>query len=219
MKTILVTGASKGIGLELCAQWKKRGDTVIATCRKRTEALAALGVEILDDVEISDEASISTLGKKLAGRKLDVLVNNAGILASDSLERLVSDDVRKQFEVNAIGPLLVTKALLANLAKGSKVAIITSRMGSIGDNGSGGMYGYRMSKAAVNMAAVSLAKDLSPRGIAIAILHPGMVATSMTGGQGISVAESASGLITRIEELTLETSGTFQHQNGEHLPW
>jgi NAD(P)-dependent dehydrogenase (short-subunit alcohol dehydrogenase family) len=92
-------------------------------------------------------------------------------------------------------------------------------MGSLGDNGSGGMYGYRMSKAAVNMAGVSLAKDLQPRGISIAILHPGMVATSMTGGQGISVAESAAGLVARIDELTPAKSGRFQHQNGEPLPW
>jgi NAD(P)-dependent dehydrogenase (short-subunit alcohol dehydrogenase family) len=116
--------------------------------------------------------------------------------------------------------LLVTQALLPNLHEGSKVGIITSRMGSIDDNDSGGSYAYRMSKSAVNAAGKSLSIDLKPRGIAVAILHPGWVRTDMTGHGGlIDADESASGLIKRMEELTLDTSGGFWHTNGERLPW
>jgi NAD(P)-dependent dehydrogenase (short-subunit alcohol dehydrogenase family) len=102
---------------------------------------------------------------------------------------------------------------------GGKVVIITSLMGSMGDNGSGGFYGYRMSKAAVNSAAVSLARDLSGRKVAVGILHPGMVATEMTGGNGIPVADSVRGLIARIDELSMDRTGKFFHQNGRELPW
>jgi NAD(P)-dependent dehydrogenase (short-subunit alcohol dehydrogenase family) len=124
------------------------------------------------------------------------------------------------FEVNSLGPLLTTLALVNNMGKGSKVGIITSRMGSIDDNGSGGSYGYRMSKAAVNATGKSLAIDLKPRGIAVAILHPGWVKTDMTGHRGlIDTTESVSGLIERMKELNLENTGSFWHTNGEQLPW
>ena len=128
--------------------------------------------------------------------------------------------MRAQFELNAIAPLLLTRALAPRLDPGAKVALITSRMGSIGDNGSGGYYGYRMSKAALNAAGVSLAHDLKPRGVAVVILHPGSVRTDMTGGHGmIDADESARSLLQRIDELRLETTGRFLHQNGEVLPW
>ena len=124
------------------------------------------------------------------------------------------------FEVNSLGPLLITQALLGNLGEGSKVGIITSRMGSIADNDSGGSYGYRMSKAAVNAAGKSLAIDLKPRGIAVGILHPGWVRTDMTGRNGlIDANESAKGLLARMDELNLDNTGTFWHANGELLPW
>jgi NAD(P)-dependent dehydrogenase (short-subunit alcohol dehydrogenase family) len=113
----------------------------------------------------------------------------------------------------------VTEALLGNLAKGSKVAIVTSRVGSIGDNASGGNYGYRASKTAVNQIGTNLKHDLHPRGIAVALLHPGFVATDMTGGQGIEPTDSAKGLIDRIDELNLENSGGFWHAEGYELPW
>jgi NAD(P)-dependent dehydrogenase (short-subunit alcohol dehydrogenase family) len=128
--------------------------------------------------------------------------------------------MEQQYRVNALGPLRVTAALLANLAAGSKVGIITSRMGSIEDNTSGASYGYRMSKAAVNMAGVSLANDLRDRSVAVALLHPGYVMTDMTGGKGlISAEQSASGLIQRMDELDMTTSGGFWHAQGERLPW
>jgi len=219
MPTAVVTGSNRGIGLELCRQLAARGDRVIAACRSKSPELAKLGVRIVEDVDVTDPQAVGRLAEAIGSQPVDLLVNNAGVLSRDSLEELDLDGIRRQFEVNAIGPLLVTSTLLPKLREGSKVAIITSRMGSIADNGSGGYYGYRMSKAAVNIAGVSLARDLAARGIAVLLLHPGMVATGMTGGQGIAPAESAANLLARMDEATLEDSGSFRHANGERLPW
>jgi NAD(P)-dependent dehydrogenase (short-subunit alcohol dehydrogenase family) len=220
MSTVVITGANRGIGLELARQFKKRGDQVVAACRKSSEELTKLGGEIVEGVDVADDASVGQLASSLKGRTIDVLVNCAGILSDESLGDLDFDRIRKQFEINSLGPLRVTAALKENLGQGSKVAIVTSRMGSIEDNTSGGRYGYRMSKAAVNMAGRSLANDLKDDGVAVAILHPGFVRTEMTGHQGlIDPPESAAGLIARIDEVTLETTGTFWHTNGEVIPW
>jgi len=219
MPTAVVTGSNRGIGLELCRQLAARGDRVIAACRSKSPELAKLGVRIVEDVEVTDPQAVGRLAEAIGSQPVDLLVNNAGVLSRDSLEELDLDGIRRQFEVNAIGPLLVTSTLLPKLREGSKVAVVTSRMGSIADNGSGGYYGYRMSKAAVNIAGVSLARDLAARGIAVLLLHPGMVATGMTGGQGIAPAESAANLLARMDEATLEDSGSFRHANGERLPW
>ncbi|MGB6015200.1 MAG: SDR family oxidoreductase, partial [Nodosilinea sp.] len=173
MATYLVTGANRGIGYEYCRQLQQRGDHAIAVCRQPSEDLQALGVQIESDIDIADEASVKSLVQRLQGTTLDVLINNAGIAERVTLDDLDFESIRQQFEVNAIGPLRVTKALVPNLSNGSKVALMTSRMGSIADNTSGGSYGYRMSKVALSMAGKSLAHDLKPKGIAVAILHPG----------------------------------------------
>ena len=220
MPTVVITGANRGIGLELARQFKQRGDEVVAACRKSSVELAKLDVEVVEGVDVADDAAVGRLAKSLKGRKVDVLVNCAGILSDESLGDLDFDRIRRQYEVNSLGPLRVTAALTGNLGEGSKVAIITSRMGSIDDNTSGGRYGYRMSKAAVNMAGRSLANDLKGDGVAVAILHPGFVRTGMTGHQGlVDPPESVAGLIARIDELTLETTGIFWHANGEVIPW
>ncbi len=219
MGNCLVTGASRGIGLELCRQLRARGHVVTAACRRASTGLAALGCRVVEGVEVTDDAAVGRLAATIAGERLDLLVNNAGILSRESLDDLDFARMRQQFEVNALGPLRVTRALLPNLVGGSKVVIVTSRMGSIADNGSGGYYGYRMSKAAVNAAGVSLARDLAARGITVLLLHPGMVATEMTGANGIPVAESVAGLLARIDELGQQASGSFHHANGETLPW
>ena len=220
MPTVVITGANRGIGLELARQFKQRGDDVVAACRETSDELAKLDVEVIEGVDVTEDGSVGELAKAFGDRTVDVLVNCAGILSDESLSDLDFDRMRRQFEVNSLGPLRVTAALRGNLGQGSKVAIITSRMGSIADNTSGGRYGYRMSKTAVNMAGRSLAQDLREAGVAVVILHPGFVRTEMTGGQGlIDPPESAAGLIARIDELSIETSGSFRHTNGEELPW
>lgn len=225
MATYLITGANRGIGYEYCRQLQARGDEVIAVCRHSSDELEALskkaGVRVETGVDISDESAVVALVETLDGQPIDVLINNAGIYRQSSLASLDINGIRKQFEVNAIAPLNFTKSLLPNLPGGSKIALMTSRMGSITDNTSGGSYGYRMSKAAISMAGKSLAYDLKAEGIAVAILHPGWVSTRMTDftKSGISPEQSVSGLLARIDELTLSTTGTFWHANGEVLPW
>ncbi|MEA5518606.1 SDR family oxidoreductase [Limnoraphis robusta] len=221
MATYLITGSNRGIGLEYCRQLKMRGDDVIAVCRSASDELQALNVQIETDIDITSEASVSQLVKNLGNRTIDVLINNAGILERITLDNLDFESIRQQFEVNALGPLRLTQALLPHLKSGSKVVIMTSRMGSIEDNTSGGSYGYRMSKVALSMAGKSLSHDLKPRQISVAILHPGLVKTRMTGftDSGITPEESVKGLLARIDELNLENTGTFWHSNGEILPW
>jgi NAD(P)-dependent dehydrogenase (short-subunit alcohol dehydrogenase family) len=221
MALTVVTGANRGIGLALCERLVERKSTVIAACRRSSSELAKLGVEVVDNVEVTDDAGIDRLVGAVGKRSIDLIINNAGILLwSKDFPELDVAGIRKQFEVNALAPLRVTAALRPRLAKGSKIALVTSRMGSIDDNSSGGGYGYRMSKAALNMAGKSLAVDLAGAGIAVAILHPGMVRTEMIGGRGqVEPSDAARGLLARIDELTLETSGGFWHANGERLPW
>lgn len=215
----LITGSNRGIGLALCRQLRARDENVIAVCRRTSPELEALGVRIEAGIELTSEGAIAALADRLAEVSLAGAILNAGILEADRLENLQADSVRRQFEANALAPLLLARALLPNLSAGSKLALISSRMGSIEDNSSGGYYGYRMAKVALNMAGRSLAIDLKPRGIAVAILHPGMVATRMVGFDGIPPEQAARGLLARLDELTLETSGTFRHANGETLPW
>ena len=221
MATYLITGANRGIGLEYCRQLKNRGEEVIAVCRSSSEELKELDVTVIAGIDITSDASVNQLVKSLQNKTIEVLINNAGIIKRISLDNLDFDSIRQQFEVNALGALRVTKALLSNLTNGSKVILMTSRMGSIDDNTSGGSYGYRMSKVALSMAGKSLSHDLKPQGIAVAILHPGLVKTRMTNfnRSGITPQQSVTGLLKRIEELNLENTGSFWHSNGEILPW
>ncbi len=220
MKNIVVTGANRGIGLELCRQLQSQGHYVIAVCRSSSSELNGLGAEVIDSIDVAQASSLQVLSNKLGGRSIDVLINNAGVLSRNALGDIDYQTVMQQYQVNAVGPLMVTEALLPNLSNGAKVAIITSRMGSVSDNDSGGHYGYRMSKAAVNMAGASLAVDLKPKGIAVALLHPGYVKTDMTSHQGfVDTKHSATGLLARIEELSLDNTGSFWHADGQQLPW
>ncbi len=219
MKLALITGANRGIGLELTRQLLGRGVQVVAACRSSSQELDASGAEVITGVDVTNDDSVAKLAAALGDRSLDLLVNNAGILTRESLDDLDFDRIREQFEINSLSPLRVTQALLANLSNGSLVAFVTSLMGSMSDNGSGGRYGYRMSKAALNSAGVSLSHDLRPRGIGVLLLHPGMVATEMTGRCGVPVEQAANGLLERIDAFTLEQSGTFWHADGRQLPW
>ena len=221
MTLSVVTGANRGIGLALVQRLVERGDTVIAGCRRSSPELAKSGAEVVEGVEVTEAAGIERLVSAVGKRRVELLINNAGILIwRGSLSELDLDGIRQQFEVNALGPLRVTSALRPSLDRGAKVGLVTSRMGSIDDNTSGGAYGYRMSKAALNMAGKSLAVDLKDAGVAVAILHPGMVKTDMIGGAGqVEPLAAAAGLLARLDELSLETSGGFWHANGERLPW
>ena len=220
MARVLITGTNQGIGLEMAKQYAARGDEVLATCRGGSDALRAIGCEIIENVDVADDTSVGALAQTIGGRPLDMLINNAGILTSESFDNLDYGRMRAQYEVNTLGPLRVTRALNENLSAGAKVGIVTSRVGSMDDNSSGGNYGYRMSKAAANMAGVNLSHDLRPRGVAVALLHPGYVRTNMTGGNGMTdAAPAAAGLMGRMDALTMDTTGTFWHAEGYELPW
>lgn len=217
---IVITGANRGIGLAFARQYHALGHRVYAVCRHASAELETLGLEVIDNIDVAKASCLPELQRKLSGVPVDILINNAGILRNETLGELNYDTIEAQFQTNALGPLRVVEALLPNLGEGSKVANITSRMGSIEDNTSGGRYGYRMSKAALNIASVSMAHDLAAKGIAVAILHPGLVGTEMIGGVGdLTPEEAAERLRARIDDVSLETSGRFFHSNGEALPW
>lgn len=219
-KTVVITGANRGIGLAMAQIFKSKGYAVKGVCRSSSSALEALGIEVIDGVDVATEDGIARLESALVNTNIDVLVCNAGILRDENLENFNLETMRDQFEVNTLAPLRVVHALQSQLGAGSKIAMITSRMGSIADNTSGGRFGYRMSKAALNIASVSLSHDLAERDIAVGIYHPGYVQTDMVGGRGdIPASEAANRIIGLIDNLTMAETGVFKHSNGEQLPW
>ena len=226
MSVVLVTGADRGIGNALCRACHARGDTVVAACLEESDELRALGVRVEPGVDVTSDDAVRSLARRLAdtGTDLDLLVNNAGIAEQDTLGALDYDAIRRQLEVNALGPLRVTEALLERLKPGSTVAFVTSCIGSLGDNRSGGLYGYRISKCAANMVAVNLAHDLAKKGIAAVVLHPGMVATGMTFAderhEARPAAEAAAALMERIDQVEPGTPPTFWHAPERTIiPW
>ncbi|MDX1559073.1 MAG: SDR family oxidoreductase [Marinobacter sp.] len=219
-KTVVITGANRGIGLELARHYAGEGCDVIGVCRETSPELTEIAARIVVGVDVTTEDGIRKLTDELKGQSIDLLINNAGLLQDEKLGSIDFDSIRTQMEVNAYAPLRVAEALASQIPAGGKIANITSRMGSIADNDSGGRYGYRASKAALNAFGKSLAMDLKPKGIAVAQLHPGYVQTRMVNFGGlITPEESAKGLAARIEGLNLENTGSFWHSNGEELPW
>ena len=222
----LVTGAARGIGLELVRQLRTRGDDVIATVRDETssgELRAVAGVRI-EPCDVASEASIAGLAARLGDAALDVVINNAGVWGGErqSLTRFDAAEAMRTYQTNALGPLLVSIALLPHVRRGKakKLLHITSGMGSIGDNTSGGSYAYRMAKAALNMASRSLAQDLAREGIASAVINPGWVQTDMGGGGAPTpVGDSVRGILARLDELSVATTGTFLNWQGGTYPW
>lgn len=220
MKHVVITGANRGIGLELVRHYQAGGWRVTGVCRESSFELESLATQVIDRIDVTSKESIEKLMNALQGQIIDLLINNAGLMLDETLGALDFDSLRLQMEINAFAPLRISEALLPNLQMGSKIANITSRMGSIADNDSGGRYGYRASKAAFNALGRSMAIDLKERGIAVAQLHPGFVKTRMVNFGGfITTEESVVGLAERIEDLNLENSGSFWHGNGEELPW
>ena len=217
---VVITGANRGIGLAMCMHFKAQGDKVFALCRNSSTDLEELNVNVIEGIDVASDIGVENMVAALSNVDIDVLVCNAGILRDESLSQLNVDTIREQFEINALAPLRVVVSLQANLNEGAKVALITSRMGSISDNTSGGRYGYRMSKAALNAAAMSLSHDLASKKIAVGIYHPGYVQTEMVNyGGDISASDSAKKLVGLINQLTQDQSGVFKHSNGSVLPW
>ncbi len=220
MSTVVITGANRGIGLAFVKHYLAQGYQVMALCRQSSPELDATSARITTGVDVSDLEGLQKLAKQWPNNSIDLLINNAGIFHNETLEDFDLPRMQQQLLINSLAPIALTHAAIPALKQGSKVIMITSRMGSISDNGSGAYYGYRMSKAALNAASVSLAKDLQPHGIAVGILHPGFVQTSMVGFNGdISPDQAVAGLSERIAQLKMENSGQFWHSNGQPLPW
>lgn len=222
--TALVTGANRGIGLELVKQLKAQGHQVIGTARKPAQAteLQALGARVLQ-LDVTDGASVTAMADALEGQPIDLLINNAGIggHTADSFEDTEFDQIGLTFDVNSLGPMRVTQALLPNVlaSKQKKVVHISSIMGSIETN-QGGYYGYRASKTALNMLNKSLALELQDRGVTAVVLHPGWVKTRMGGpGAAITTDVSVTGLLTVIAGLGTADTGRFLDYQGNELPW
>lgn len=217
MPTILITGANRGIGLEFARQYAADGWQVIAAARQpdKAEELKQLGVET-EQLDAADGASINALADRLKGRAIDVLIANAGVLPRG----VDPAEWAKAFATNCIGPTLLAKALKAHMAAGGKMIAITSKMGSIADNESGGAIAYRSSKAALNAAWRSLSIDWRGDDLALAMLHPGWVQTDMGGaGAAIDPTTSVSGMRATIAALTPERTGSFLNYDGQELPW
>lgn len=215
----LIIGGNRGIGFELCKQLNARGDNVVTTCRQASPELKSLNIATIENIDVSIADDILNMKDALGDQTFDLVIHNAGVLSNESLDNMNFEQIERQFQVNTMGPLRAIHALQQNMVAGTKIGLLSSRMGSLTDNGSGGMYGYRISKAGVNALGVSLAKDLEKRNISVALLHPGLVATEMTGRNGIEPAQAAQGLIERMDHLTLESSGKFWHAEGYELPW
>jgi len=222
--TYVVTGASRGLGREFAHQLLARGDTVIGTARRPADAwgLRDLGAEV-EELDVADDESVAAFAGRRAGRPVDVLVNNAGRQNRlGALESLDFDGLVETFQVNALGPVRVTRALLANLRAGRRrhVSHITSRMGSFGEFDRGNMYGYRASKAALNMFHRCIADELGAEGFVCVLLHPGWVRTDMGGhAASLSPAESVAGMLRVIDGLSRRDSGAFVDYTGTELPW
>lgn len=222
--TALVTGANRGIGLELVRQLRARGHQVIGTARdpeKATE-LKDTGALVLP-LDVTDSNSVRAMAKALNGQKIDLLINNAGIMGHNaaSFKETDFDEVITTYDVNSLGPMRVTQALLPNLLAGSgkTVVQISSTMGSIANN-SGGYYGYRSSKSALNMLNKSLALELAELGITSVVLHPGWVQTRLGGANAaITPKESVVGMIQVINGLGPQDNGRFLDYKGNELPW
>ena len=223
MTNVVIVGADRGIGAAMANVYHRRGDTVVAVCFGGGTELED-DVRVVPDIDVTDDDAVQRLAATLNGHAIDVLVHVAGRGSIDRWGQFDYGQMLADYDLNALGPLRTICALEANLQAGGKVGIVTSRMASIGDNGSGRMYGYRMSKAAANMLGVNLYHQLEPKGVRVMLLHPGTVATAMTKGASnwdefTKPAEAAAGLVAQMDRLGPETPPEFRHADGTLLPW
>ncbi len=225
-----VTGANRGIGLEFITQLVEAGHEVIATARDPGGAddLHALASEheghiTIHQLDVADADSVDALVEELGDVSIDYVINNAGILPrSGGPGNLDFDLIRRAFETNTIGPLRLAEALLPHVrgGEGKKIMNLTSLMGSIEDNGSGGSYAYRISKAGLNMAMRSFAQDVKGDGIIAFVIHPGWVQTDMGGPNAkITTEESVSGMLEVLHGADASTAGSFKNYDGGTWPW
>ena len=224
MARVLVTGAARGIGREFVRQYAEEGWSVIATVRDRTDAaeIGKLGAARTELVDMRDFAAVEVLGRRLGDEPLDLLIANAGMTTQGAMRS--AEEAERFLEVlavNSVAPTLLASVLAPAVVKaGGKLVAITSQMGSIADNGSGGWLAYRASKSALNMAWKTLAAEMADEPVAVAMLHPGWVKTDMGGpGAPLSAAESVTGMRRVIEGLSPDDKGLFLNYRGEKLPW
>ena len=224
MPTVLITGANRGLGLEFVRQYKEAGWQVIGTARNPEDAqeLAALDVRVVQ-LDVTDQESVDRMAAELAGQPIDLLINNAGIFPRvGKIDEIDFDDYSRTLEVNTLGPVRVTRALLPNLRQGELkiVAGLSSNLGSIAENERGNFYGYRESKAALNMFTSSLAAELGPDGFTCLALHPGWVRTDMGGANAnLSPEESVSSMRAVLDGLTAEDNGRYLGYDGTEVAW
>lgn len=225
MPSLLITGSNRGIGLEFVRQYAADGWRVHATCRapdSASELRAIKGDVTVHALDVANDDQIGALASTLGSEAIDLLINNAGKLNDSSFGRTDTDAWLRAFRINSIAPIHVLEHFIPHLLRGEKkiAATLTSKMGSIADNGGGGSYIYRSSKAALNAAMVSAAIDLRPKGVLVAVFHPGWVKTDMGGsGASIDASTSVSGMRAKIAVMKPNDSGRFFNFDGSELPW
>jgi NAD(P)-dependent dehydrogenase (short-subunit alcohol dehydrogenase family) len=200
---------------------------VLAACLAAAPALDDAGIEVFPGVDVRSDDAVARLAAQLSGRRLALLIYVPGVVREAAFGGLDFTAMHDEYDVNALGFRRVAQAVVPLMTAGAKIGVVTSRVASLAENASGGLYGYRMSKAAANMAALNLARELAPHQIAVMCLHPGTVRTQLvsglrdrnTLGMAVEPADAAKGLLARLDELTGETTGTFRHANGDVLPW
>lgn len=231
MKTVLITGTNRGLGLELVKQFTSSGHRVIATCRNASKSLELLNLEKISngtlelmELDLMSDDSIDGLTALLSDREVDIFINNAGIMGLRGLEfgQITGESWLEVFRINTIAPLLVCQKIIKNinLGRDKKMFFISSRVGSIQENTGGAMYAYRSSKTALNQVVKSLSIDLLDRGISAIALHPGWVLTDMGGPNAlIDASTSVSGLIEVMDQVSIKDTGNFFNYDGSMIPW
>lgn len=223
MSHVVIVGADRGIGAGLVREYLSRGDAVTAVCQYEGEIWAEEPVQVISHTDVTNDQCVMQMAGELSPG-IDVFIHVAGIGSVDRWGQFDFDAMLSHYNLNALAPLRVVNALSDKFNAGGKIGIVTSRMGSISDNGSGGMYSYRMSKAAANMLGVNLYHQFRPRNIQVMLLHPGTVATQMTRGAKnwdtfTKAEESAAGLARQMDTLGPDTPVEFRHQDGTLLTW
>ena len=227
MPTVLVAGANRGIGLEFVRQYAADGWEVVAGCRRPDEAseltaLADGGRVTVHAVDVADATEVASFKAAVGERPLDLVIANAGVYGGgeQAFGEVDFDEMSHTLAVNTVGPVRVAEAFADRLARGGRLVAITSQMGSIADNASGGHIAYRASKAGLNAAWRSVALALAPKGVTAVVMHPGWVATDMGGGSAPTTPEqSVSGMRKVIDGLSAADAGTFRSFDGKVIPW